>query len=1525
MRRCLCSFVAVLLFIGLAVATGYPNDASYTYDQLNRLIAIEYSDGTRIEYTYDDLGNRITQNVFTSSDPVANFTLSPTAGVEPLSVAFTDQSSGTVSSWSWSFGDGGSSTNQNPVYTYNNAGTYAVLLTVSNGVSSSSQGKTVTVNPTPPVANFSESTTTGAAPLAVSFTDRSTGIVTGWSWSFGDGGTSTVQNPSHTFTNLGNYTVTLIAIGPGGNSNPVTTSIAVVPPPVAKFSANPTSGTAPLSVQFTDASTGSVTGWSWSFGDGGTSAVQNPNHTFTNPGTYTVTLTAIGPGGNSSPATTSITVIPPPPATNFSVTPNNGTAPLSVQFTDASTGSVTTWSWAFGDGATSTVQNPSHTYSTPGIYTVSLTAAGPGGSNTQSVTNCITATPPGSGIDQYTKLLLHGNGANNGNVITDATGNHTPTSVNSAVTSTTQSKFGGSSIYFNNSRVTYADSSDWYFSNGQDYTIDFWLYTASIPNYGVGIFGGQTTGTGLAVNDSRQIELLTNGSSNFVLTTHQVVALSTWNHIALVRHNGVTTIYLNGVADPVTYSGLYTDSHNGLSIGDLYDPSISSGYFKSTAFLQEFRLSQGIARWTSNFTPPQSPYTFETAPPVAGFSAYPPSGTAPLPVQFTDRTGGLATSWSWAFGDGGASTSEDPSHTFSTQGTYTVSMTAASTQGSSTATNSVTVNAPIPGIDQYTKLLLHGSGADNAKVITDATGNHTPTSVNSVMTSTMEGKFWGSSIYFNNSRITYADSSDWYFSNGQDFTIDFWLYTANLPNYGVGIFGGQTSGTALTIFSSEAGTAGQIVLRTNGTNNSVLLTHQVVALNTWNHIALVRYNGVTTIYLNGVADPVTYSGLYTDSHNGFSVGDVYDPSISNGSYESTAFLQEFRLSQGIARWTSNFTPPASGYALVTAPPVANFSAYPASGTAPLPVQFADKTSGLATSWSWTFGDGGAATSEDPSYTYSTPGTYTVSLTATSTEGSSTASNYVTVNAPVPGIDQYTKLLLHGSGADNAKVITDATGNHTPTSVNSVMTSTMEGKFWGSSIYFNNSRITYADSSDWYFSNGQDFTIDFWLYTANLPNYGVGIFGGQTSGTALTIFSSEAGTAGQIVLRTNGTNNSVLLTHQVVALNTWNHIALVRYNGVTTIYLNGVADPVTYSGLYTDSHNGFSVGDVYDPSISNGSYESTAFLQEFRLSQGIARWTSNFTPPASGYALVTAPPVANFSAYPASGTAPLPVQFTDKTSGLATSWSWTFGDGGASTSEDPNYTYSTPGTYTVSLTAASTEGSSTADNYVTVNAPIPGIDQYTKLLLHGCGADNGDVITDATGNHTPASVNSVMTSTMEGKFWGSSIYFNNSRITYADSSDWYFSNGQDFTIDFWLYAANLPNYGVGIFGGQTTGTALAIFSSESGTAGQIVLRSNGAAHSVLLTHQLVTLNTWNHIALVRHNGLTTIYLNGVADPVTYTGAYTDSHNGFSIGDLYDPSISNGAYKSTAFLQEFRLSQGIARWTSNFTPPASAYGD
>jgi PKD repeat protein len=167
----------------------------------------------------------------------------------------------------------------------------------------------------------------------------------------------------------------------------------------ADFTAEPRIGVAPLKVQFTDLSTGGPTAWAWGFGDASpVSSQQNPTHTFTTPGTYTVTLTVT----RAEPADSDtvikpnlITVTAPPLQANFTAQPRFGASPLTVRFTDLSTGGPTAWAWGFGDASpVSSRQNPTHTFATPGTYTVTLTVtrAEPADSDTVIKRNFITVT-----------------------------------------------------------------------------------------------------------------------------------------------------------------------------------------------------------------------------------------------------------------------------------------------------------------------------------------------------------------------------------------------------------------------------------------------------------------------------------------------------------------------------------------------------------------------------------------------------------------------------------------------------------------------------------------------------------------------------------------------------------------------------------------------------------------------------------------------------------------------------------------------------------------------------------------------------------------------------------------------------------------------------------------------------------------------------------------------------------------------------------------------------------------------------
>jgi len=166
----------------------------------------------------------------------------------------------------------------------------------------------------------------------------------------------------------------------------------------ADFTADPTSGNAPLVVLFTDTSVGSPSVYMWDFGDGGTSRNKNPGHTYLEPGDYTVTLKITkGPYYSIASHTISVPGTDPatePPMAHLTVVSKTGTAPFTVQFIDKSTGGPTAWMWYFGngDGALSREQNPTYTYTNPGVYTVSLQIWNSQGACSERFVNYITVT-----------------------------------------------------------------------------------------------------------------------------------------------------------------------------------------------------------------------------------------------------------------------------------------------------------------------------------------------------------------------------------------------------------------------------------------------------------------------------------------------------------------------------------------------------------------------------------------------------------------------------------------------------------------------------------------------------------------------------------------------------------------------------------------------------------------------------------------------------------------------------------------------------------------------------------------------------------------------------------------------------------------------------------------------------------------------------------------------------------------------------------------------------------------------------
>ncbi|MFA5214235.1 MAG: PKD domain-containing protein, partial [Methanoregula sp.] len=402
--------------------------------------------------------------------PVANFTVNAASGLYTRApIQFFDTSANGVLSWLWDFGDGTNSTEQNPVHSYTNAGTYTVTLTAKNILGSNSTTRAVTVTvPIGPVANFTENATAGISPYPVQFTDASTNEPAIWYWDFGDGSNSTLQNPVHWYA-PGNYSVNLTVTNGGGSTSLLKNNLISV-------SANGRSN------QFANPGfeTGDLTGWT--AGSDASVSTANPHS-----GKYSIYLNGGGYNGvsyyntyasqyvdltnvthisfwaftvynvqyfstyidgvlvNTTPTLGGVSWsqysiplygytgvhkvqvkfvennylvyayaddffagLPTALVASFSSNTSTGTYPLAVQFTDSSTNTPTAWLWDFGDNSTSAVQNPTHIYTTAGSFSVNLTVTGAGGISDSTIRIVTVNTPPAV-VTNFTSNVTYGN------------------------------------------------------------------------------------------------------------------------------------------------------------------------------------------------------------------------------------------------------------------------------------------------------------------------------------------------------------------------------------------------------------------------------------------------------------------------------------------------------------------------------------------------------------------------------------------------------------------------------------------------------------------------------------------------------------------------------------------------------------------------------------------------------------------------------------------------------------------------------------------------------------------------------------------------------------------------------------------------------------------------------------------------------------------------------------------------------------------------------------------------------------
>lgn len=583
---------------------------------------------------------------------IADFSSDVTEGVAPLTIHFKDLSTGNPTKWTWSFGDGVTSSEQNPAHTYTSDGIYKVSLIAEkfNPDSADIMVKPIYIRVgADVVADFTATPTRGVAPLAVQFTDASSSAapLTSWLWNFGDGTTSTERNPLHTYASPGPYSVTLTAANAYRyHSITKTNLITVVPGVVASFEANKTAGESPLAVHFTDQSTGNPTAWSWNFGDGTTSDLQNPDHTYDSAGIFSVTLTASNADSTNTLTRTNLITVFGQVTASFSASPTEGQASLTVQFTDLSTGGPTAWSWDFGDGETSTLQNPSHTYESAGVYSVNLT-----------VSNAISTSVPVTQTD-YIRVSA-------------------PVAPTAAFSGTPLSGTMPLTVQFTDESINFPSSWSWDFNN--DGTVDS---TAKNPTYtypGAGTYTVKlTVMNGAGSDDEVKVGYITVNSP----------PLPPVAPVAAFRANttsGMAPLIVQFTDESTNSPSSWAWDFNNDGTLDSTDPNPICSF----AFAGIYPVKLTVTNGAGSDDEVKVGYITVIAPPVKPvpyFTGTPLSGRKPLTVKFTDGSTNSPTYWRWDFGDGSTSTLQNPSHSFSHKGSYTVVLTVGNAAGEATLT-----------------------------------------------------------------------------------------------------------------------------------------------------------------------------------------------------------------------------------------------------------------------------------------------------------------------------------------------------------------------------------------------------------------------------------------------------------------------------------------------------------------------------------------------------------------------------------------------------------------------------------------------------------------------------------------------------------------------------------------------------------------------------------------------------------------------------------------------------------------------
>ena len=1049
------------------------------------------------------------------------------------------------------------------------------------------------------------------------------------------------------------------------------------------------------------------------------------------------------------------------------------------------------------------------------------------------------------------------------------------------------STIGGSGYFDGSGDYLTAPSTSGQFGSG-NFTVEAWIYpiarTNSFPtifnNYtsyaagSLGLFAGHGSGT------TTKYQVAINGATFPVIESTATIAYNSWTHLAVVRSSGVITLYVNGVANGTYSTGATLNGTAGASwIGTTGD-SLSSGAFHG--YISGFRSVPGTAVYTAAFTPPTAPLTAIT----------------------------------------------------------------------------------------NTSLLLSGT---NAGIIDNAQDNNLET-VGNAQISTSQYKWGASSMYFDGTTdylIPYGSTTNLLAFGSGAFTIEMWFYVTSFPSqYGVlyDCRPTSTNGSYPVISLENNGTAYFYV----NTANAISSGSGVISTNRWYHLAVVKAGSSTKMFVNGNQVGSTYAdtNTYLNPANRPAIG---AEGFTLGSNSLNGYIADLRVTKGYARYPYNFTAPTAALPLF----------YQAAATPSADPYFENTTlllpgNGTNGAQNNTFLDSSTNAFTITRNGNTTQGTFTPFSQTGWGNFFDGSGDYLTVASSADfnifNGDMtfecwfYSTAASLGSRSEHLfAFVQDATNRESLYFNGTTLT------FWTSSGAGNGPRITYANTpqNQWIHvavtKSGSLFTMYIngvsvgtsttTQYSTSNQSLQIGTY--NNAGTAADSFTGYISNVrvvkGTNVYTTNfipsttpltPVTNTVLLTCQsnrFIDTNTQTTAKTVTPSGDTSVqafspfnptaayststvggsgYFDGTGDTLTApSGASISGTGDFTVETwIYPTSIPSTYSIIVAGDTSNSLAAFILNGTSGLSGAASGTisfgrTLVTpegnTSNTINWNAWNhllisrVSGTLKLFINGVQgysaaNTTNYVSSVIRIGSDGGGTTNYYTGYVCGTKYVQGSGVTS------------VTVPTTPPTATSGTSLLLN---FTNGGII-DNTAKNNLETVGGASISTTVSKFGGSSMYFDGSGdwLLMPAGDKFAFGTG-DYTVEAWVYFTSI-----------TTTDLQIIFLSGSTGGNNLYFHVDGNQISVGTTAAFISnqatsfsTGTWYHVAACRYSGTLRLFVNGVQ----IGSSVSDTTNWISAGSARIGANESGTQTVFGYINDHRVTKGIARYTTNFTPPTTAF--